>query len=101
MNQRKLMALENGVFSEKLYNLYTERTNPGHAMRKSPGHISLVRALAFILCKEDPPNFYKIESALESDKLCFNGWINKIMYFDDNLCNVYTKLCFDTLYIQR
>jgi hypothetical protein len=33
------------------------------AARKSPGHITLVRALGLIMFKEDPPKLYKIELA--------------------------------------
>jgi hypothetical protein len=31
------------------------------AMRKSPGHITWVRALGLIMFKEDPPKLYKIK----------------------------------------
>jgi hypothetical protein len=41
-----------------------------HAMRKSPGHFSWVRALGLLLCKEDDQSMYKIESANESEN-CF------------------------------
>jgi hypothetical protein len=52
-----------------------------HAMRKSHGHISWVRALVFMLFKEDPSNLYKIESALESDKWSLNSWHWNVVYF--------------------
>jgi hypothetical protein len=39
------------------------------ATRKSHGHIFWVRALGFILSKEETPNLYKIEFVLESDRL--------------------------------
>jgi hypothetical protein len=67
----KRLAWENGVF----YTLYIEKeqiagTKNDHGTRKFPGQISLVRALSLMLCTEDRPNLYKIESALKSDKLC-------------------------------
>jgi hypothetical protein len=37
-----------------------------HATRKSHGHIDWVTALGFIVCTEDPPNLYKIESTKQS-----------------------------------
>jgi hypothetical protein len=55
------------------YTLYIEKeqiakTKNDHTTRKSLGHISMVRALSLRMSIEDPPNLYKIESALESDK---------------------------------
>jgi hypothetical protein len=77
----KRLAQENGVF----YTIYIDKeqiseTKNDHATRKTLGYISLVRALGFILCTEDPLNLYKIESALESDKWCLNGWLKKIVF---------------------
>jgi hypothetical protein len=50
-------------------------------MRKFHGHISWVRALGFMLFEEDPPNLYKIETALESDKWSLNSWHWNMVYF--------------------
>jgi hypothetical protein len=49
--------------------IYTEKEQIAgpkndHAMRKAPEYISSVKDLGFILCKKDPPNLYKLESAL-------------------------------------
>jgi hypothetical protein len=41
-----------------------------HPTWKSRGHFDWIWALSFIMCKKDPPNLYKIESAKESDKWC-------------------------------
>jgi hypothetical protein len=56
-------------------------TKNNHATRKSPRHIAWVRALDLILCKQNPPNLYKIESAFESDKGCLNGGSRKWCIF--------------------
>jgi hypothetical protein len=56
-------------------------------MGKSHGHISRVSALGLILSKEDPLNVYKIESTLESDKLCLNGWLRNMVILN----NVYRE----------
>ena len=61
----KRLAKENGV----IYIIYIEKeqiaeTKNEHATRKSLGPIAWFRALGFILCKEYPPNLYKIEFAL-------------------------------------
>jgi hypothetical protein len=57
----KQMAQENGDF----YTIYIQEEliagpKNDHAMRKTPGHISWVTAWGLLLCKEDPPNVYKI-----------------------------------------
>jgi hypothetical protein len=57
-------------------------------MRKSPGYISWLRVFGFILCKEDPPNLYKIEPALESEKWCLNGRLKKMVIFVQNEYNL-------------
>jgi hypothetical protein len=46
------------------------------ATRKSPGHITWVRALGLFMCKEDPFKLYKIEFALELIKWLLNGKID-------------------------
>jgi hypothetical protein len=38
------------------------------ATRKSHVHIDWVRDLGLLMCKEDPPNMYKIEFAKETAK---------------------------------
>jgi hypothetical protein len=66
----KRLPQKNGVF---FYTIYIEKeqiaeTKNDHATRKSLGHISWARALGLTLYIEYPPNLYKIESELESDK---------------------------------
>jgi hypothetical protein len=46
------------------YGFYIQRNDGpknGHALRKPPGHIVLIRALISIMCKEDVPYLYKNE----------------------------------------
>jgi hypothetical protein len=50
-------------------------------MRKSPGHVSWVRALSLIMLKEDPLELYKIDFALELVKWLLNGRLVKFMFF--------------------
>jgi hypothetical protein len=50
-------------------------------MRKSPGHITWVRALGLTTFKEDPPKLYKIEFSLELVKWFLNGKLLKLMFF--------------------
>jgi hypothetical protein len=66
----------NGVFCccffEDLY-IYiqkeqTVRLENDHVTRKSHGYIDWILALGFIMCKEAPSSFYKIEFANELDK---------------------------------
>jgi hypothetical protein len=50
------------------FRIYIEKEQIGgaksdQATRKSPGHITLVRALGLIMFKENSPKLYKIESA--------------------------------------
>jgi hypothetical protein len=52
-------------------------------MRKSPGHITLVRALGLFMCKEDPLKLYKIEFALEFVKWLLNSRLVKLMFFSE------------------
>jgi hypothetical protein len=49
-------------------------------MRNPAGNILRYRGLVLILCKADPPNKYKIESATESVKWCFNGWFENMIF---------------------
>jgi hypothetical protein len=53
------------------------------ASRKSPGHITWVRALGLFMCKEDPLFFYKIELALEWVKWVLNGTLVKLIFFPE------------------
>jgi hypothetical protein len=67
----KRFAQENGVF----YTLYIQKeemagTKNDHATWKSLGYICWIRVLSLRMSIEDPPNLYKIESALASDKFC-------------------------------
>jgi hypothetical protein len=87
--------LWNMTYFPKIYTIYIEKEQiagpkKDNAMRKSHGHISWVRARGFILCKEDPPNLYKIESALESDKWSLNGWLWNMVYFP-KIYTIYIK----------
>jgi hypothetical protein len=76
-------ALESGTWCSNgwlrimvlFYSIYIQKeqiavTKNDHAVRKSQGHISLVRDLGFIFFKEVPPKLYKIEFALELDNQC-------------------------------
>jgi hypothetical protein len=57
------------------------RSKNNHATRKSPEHICWIRALVFILYKDDPPKLYKKESTTKSNKLCWKGWFLNIVFF--------------------
>ena len=50
-------------------------------MRKSPGHITWVKALKLKTCKVDPPKLYKIEFATELVEWFLNGRLVKMMFF--------------------
>jgi hypothetical protein len=57
--------------------IYIEKEQIGgakndQATRKSPGHITWVRALGLIIFKEDPSKLYKIEFATILVKWFFN-----------------------------
>jgi hypothetical protein len=75
--------LLNMVFLQYIYIDKEQIAGPqnGHATRKSPGHIYWIRALVFILCKEDTPKLYKNESATESEKRCLNGCLYNMVFF--------------------
>jgi hypothetical protein len=62
-----------------------------HATRKSHGHIDSVRASGFLICKTDPPNLYKFESAKESDKWYLNDWLEKVMFYSENLYTLHKE----------
>jgi hypothetical protein len=70
----KRLAQENGVF----YTIYIQKEQIA-ATKNDHGHINLIRPWGLILCKEDSPRLCKIESALESDKWCLNGWLKNIV----------------------
>jgi hypothetical protein len=55
------------------------------AMRKSPGHITWVRALCLFICKEDPLKLYKIAFAMELVKWLLISRLVKLMFFFRNL----------------
>ena len=52
-------------------------------MRKNPGHISWVRALRLITCKEDPLKLYKIKFATELIKWFLNGRLVNMMFLPE------------------
>jgi hypothetical protein len=75
-------ARESDAFSE----IYIEKEQitvyeNDQATRKSPGHITWVRALGLIMFKEDRPKLYKIEFALELVKWFLNNTLVKMMIF--------------------
>jgi hypothetical protein len=51
------------------------------AMRKSHGHVSWLRALSLIMCKEDPLKLYKIKFATKLIKWLLNGRLVNMMFF--------------------
>ena len=50
------------------------------AVRKSPGHVSWVRALSLIMWKEDPQKLYKIKFAMELINWFLNGRLVNRMF---------------------
>jgi hypothetical protein len=83
--EQKTTKPRGAVISQTYWTLYCARKNRPNLdrIKERPchGHIAWVRALCIVLCKEDLPNLFKIESALESDKPCLNDWLKKKVYF--------------------
>jgi hypothetical protein len=62
----------------KIHALYIDKEQKAgpknyNVMRKCPGNLFWVKALVFILCKEDPPKLDKNESATESEKIVYKA----------------------------
>jgi hypothetical protein len=55
------------------------------ATRKSPGHITWVRASGLFMCKENLLKLYKIEFAFELVKWLLNSRLVKFMFLFRNL----------------
>jgi hypothetical protein len=79
-----------------LYTLYTERTNrqdkkKHHGMPKSIEILVDLRALGFILCKEDYPNVYKNRIRFRIRQKVFKRLTLENGIFSANLYNLYTQ----------
>jgi hypothetical protein len=63
--------------------------------------ISYLGLWALYTWKDDPPNFYKIESALESNKWGFHGCLENIVFLGIFLQFIYDHAARKTISTQR